>query len=180
MDNIYSGLQIADDSSYPSEAYAALQDTARWLKDGVYGWGPDNLLRICKDMESSAPFMPPYKTSGPRPLVAPGGQFKFRRPVWDAISVRIDTLRSPARPFGSITENSKWLQEKLRLCLRFRQYQRVLEHFKTELKKLNIAPQEVRVTGTFDQTGEVPVEIVLDMIHSLSPVLQEMMLKKSA
>ncbi|MFM2330722.1 MAG: hypothetical protein RLZZ26_229 [Candidatus Parcubacteria bacterium] len=179
----------SDDSSYPRDAYFALNETLRWLKEGVSGWGPDNLFRICKEMAAETPYMPMWKTSDPRPYLGPDGEFGYRRPVWSALAAEIDKANAGGPSLSTLKAKADWLANQLQVCHTLRKYERIVADFEDSLGKINISVHfktndwsepDVVLTGAFKPRAEAVVKNVSRIVEAVLPVLEEMIKKKKS
>jgi hypothetical protein len=187
--DMFPELQTTDDSTYLGETYLALNDTLRWLKGSNSGWGPDNLLRICQEMASETPCTPAWKTNETPLILAPGGEFAYRRPVWEALGTQIDKVNGGGPPLSSLQAKANWLIDHLQTCRKLREYSALLDHFQDSVTKLGLAVRlrslgqmepDVLVSGSFKPRAEVITMMVVRVIEGLLPQLTEMIKKKSA
>lgn len=181
------------DDSYPTELCLALRSVRRFINNEgeTYISGMLHLWRVLEDMKYDAPFRPAWKTNEPRPHVPPGSDYRYRRPVWDAIATEIDKQRATSLPISdSQAKKAEWLEEQLKLCTAHQKYQTALEHFRAELKEIGInlhvgicrtlLEPDVVLTGSFKARCEAAMKTVLSIADSLIATLNKLDRGKSS
>lgn len=183
---------LPSDSLYPVYVLSILTRTQKWLeKKEATEISLNGFYRFLDEMAEEKPFQAVYDSRYERINLGKEEPFKHRRPVWQLVADELNeaSLSTVEMSFEVL---AGWAMEQLRICYKYRQYEKALLRFRKEVENLGLSfcshPNDVSfdqdawdifVLGEFKEKGQKATETVKKIVDASVLRLNEHIAKKT-